>query len=65
MLGLLNRFTLKVKVQCSKLTSVHRPMADDSSSGLTNFEKITLKSALMTDRILDINMKREDVGPDG
>ena len=40
-------------------------MADDSSSGLTHFEKITLNSALMTDRILDINMKIEAAGPDG
>ena len=37
--------------QCSKLMSVRRPMADDSSSGLTHFEKFTLKSALMADKI--------------
>ena len=56
---------IQVCVQCSKLTSVRRPMADDSPSGLTFFEKITIASALMADTILDINMKIETVGPVG
>ena len=50
---------------CSKLTSVRRPMAGNSPSGLTFFEKITIASALMADTILDINMKIETVGPVG
>ena len=69
------RFYLQVKThssenlylcdQCSKLTLVRRPMADNSSSGLTIFEKITLNSALMTDNILGINMNIEAFGPVG
>ena len=51
--------------QCSKLTSVRQPMADNSSSGLTIFEKITFNLALMTDNILGINMKIEAFGPVG
>ena len=51
--------------QCSKLTSVRRPMADNYSSGLTVFENYTLKSALIADNILDINMNIEALGPVG
>ena len=42
---------LKWTGQCSKLTSVRRPMADNFSSGLTIFEKITLQSALMAYKV--------------
>ena len=52
-------------IYSSKLTSVRRPMANNSPSGLTFFEKITIASALMTDTILDINIKIEAVGPVG
>ena len=40
-------------------------MADNYSSGLTVFENYTLKSALMADNILDINMNIEALGPVG
>ena len=43
--------------QCSKLTSVRQPMADNSSSRLITFEEITFISALIADKVLDINIK--------
>ena len=52
-------------VQCSKITSVRLPMADNLSSGLTIFGDIILTSALMADIILDINMNIEIVGSVG
>ena len=55
----------RIIMQCSKLTLVRRPMADNSSSGLTIFEKITLQLALMTDKTLDITMYIEAVRPVG
>ena len=48
-----------------ELNAFCRPMADNPSSGLTFFEKMTLQSALMADNILYINMKKGAVGPVG
>ena len=40
-------------------------MVDDSRLGLIYFEEITLESALMADKILNLNMKIETAGPVG
>ena len=47
---ILNNFENNLVYQCSKLTLVHRPMANNFPAGLATFEEITLKSALMNFR---------------